>query len=190
MKKKPVGRLKTYCSIKKCRREKPNDGYKTCARCREFMRRWTTGERYCLNCGYTKMAPKQRLCDNCRELSKVKARKRQTKWGQDHPERSILTGAKVRAREENVPFDLIITDIVIPTHCPVLGIPLYKGVGVGGHIFNSPSLDKIIPERGYVRGNIAIISHRANALKSDETNPTVFRQIADWLEAAQTVSRG
>jgi hypothetical protein len=170
---------KIYCSIKKCHREKSDDGYKTCERCREFMRRWTAGERYCLNCGYTKMGPKQRLCDDCRKLSKAKARKRQTRWGQEHPERSMVSWARRRAKEEGVPFDLTADDIVIPTHCPVFGIPLYRGAGIGGHCFNSPSLDKIIPERGYVRGNIAVISHRANMLKSNETNPSVFRQLAD-----------
>jgi hypothetical protein len=32
---------------------------------------------------------------------------------------------------------------------------------------NSPSLDKIDNEKGYVPGNLAIISSRANAIKSD-----------------------
>lgn len=54
--------------------------------------------------------------------------------------------------------------------CPVLGIDL-----------TTPSLDKIIPALGYVPGNIAVISMKANMLKGDETDPEVFRKIADWL---------
>lgn len=34
---------------------------------------------------------------------------------------------------------------------------------------NSPSLDRIVPERGYVRGNVVIVSFRANRAKSDLT---------------------
>jgi hypothetical protein len=179
---------KIYCSIKKCRREKSDDGYKTCEHCREFMRRWTAGERYCLNCGYTKMAPRQRLCDECRAVRKAERISYGKQWQHSHPEKMLLSCAKHRAKQEGVPFSITESDIVIPDKCPALGIPLYRGKGSGGHGFNSPSLDKIIPELGYVQGNIAVISHRANALKSDETNPQVFRRLADWMEA--TVSRG
>lgn len=34
---------------------------------------------------------------------------------------------------------------------------------------NSPSLDKIVPELGYVKGNIVVVSLRANQIKSDAT---------------------
>lgn len=56
---------------------------------------------------------------------------------------------------------------MIPSHCPILGIPLFKGKS-GGEA-NSPSLDRIEPELGYVPGNIVVISNRANRLKSDAT---------------------
>lgn len=58
---------------------------------------------------------------------------------------------------------------MIPTHCPILGIPVYPMVGNKGGGAHSPSIDRIIPERGYVPGNIVIISNRANRLKSDAT---------------------
>lgn len=49
----------------------------------------------------------------------------------------------------------------------MLGIPLAFNEG---HVKDdSPSLDKFIPEKGYVRGNVAIISHRANVMKSNAT---------------------
>ena len=46
----------------------------------------------------------------------------------------------------------------------MLGIPLIHGNKCTD---NSPTLDKIIPSLGYVSGNIWIISHRANTIKSD-----------------------
>ena len=34
---------------------------------------------------------------------------------------------------------------------------------------NCPSLDRIVPKKGYVEGNIAWISNRANVIKNDGT---------------------
>jgi hypothetical protein len=79
----------------------------------------------------------------------------------------MLKNARVRARNAGFPFAIQVSDIIIPTHCPILGIPLFQLTGRKGGGDNSPSLDKIIPERGYVPGNIIVISNRANRLKSD-----------------------
>lgn len=75
--------------------------------------------------------------------------------------------ARVRARLAEVPFTIEAKDIVIPSHCPILGIPLFQVKGKKGGGDNSPSLDRIEPNRGYVPGNIIVISNRANRLKSD-----------------------
>ena len=66
-------------------------------------------------------------------------------------------------------FNLELSDIKIPSHCPILGIPLVSVVGCGmGSIKarnNSPSIDRIDNTKGYVKGNVTIISMRANDLK-------------------------
>lgn len=107
-----------------------------------------------------------------------KCRKPQTQ--RDHTNRShnsiLLSNAKSRAKKENLPFNLTIDDVVIPEHCPVLGIPLSRG----GDKDDSPSIDRIVPELGYVRGNIAVISYRANRIKNNAT-PDELRRIADWV---------
>ena len=46
---------------------------------------------------------------------------------------------------------------------------------------NSPSLDKIIPEKGYMIGNVAIISERANAIKQDATYKEIIN-VGKWLQ--------
>lgn len=54
----------------------------------------------------------------------------------------MLRGARARAKEFGVPFDLDLTDISIPEKCPVLDIPLVSTTS-GRPTTNSPSLDRI-----------------------------------------------
>jgi hypothetical protein len=63
--------------------------------------------------------------------------------------------------------------------CPALGVPLV----FGRRSPNNPSLDRIKPELGYVKGNIAVISRRANAIKQDATADELFR-VAAWAKRA------
>ncbi len=79
----------------------------------------------------------------------------------------MIQNARVRARAAGVPFTIVVSDVIIPTNCPILGIPLFQALGRKGGSDNSPSLDRVEPERGYVPGNILVISNRANRLKSD-----------------------
>lgn len=83
------------------------------------------------------------------------------------PRLVMLNMAKHRALKHNFPFNIVLDDIIVPEFCPLLEIPLfvkpYKQKG--SFCANSPSLDKIIPELGYVKGNIMVISMKANAMK-------------------------
>ncbi|MBX3477667.1 MAG: hypothetical protein KF910_08670 [Brevundimonas sp.] len=82
------------------------------------------------------------------------------------PSRALVDRAKQRARRKDVPYGLRRQDLVIPDHCPVLGIPLVVG---GSRSDASPSLDRIDPGGGYVPGNVRVISDRANRLKGDRS---------------------
>ncbi len=90
----------------------------------------------------------------------------------------MWTDAKRRAIKKNVPFDIEISDIVIPEFCPVLKIKLE--VSSKHSWYNSPTLDRIIPSKGYVRGNILVISQRANTIKIDATVEEV-RLVLEYL---------
>lgn len=79
----------------------------------------------------------------------------------------MVRSARRRALLKGIPFDIDYTDIHIPEYCPLLGIKLNKHIGEGVGFDDSPSLDKIVPELGYVKGNVWIISDRANRIKSD-----------------------
>lgn len=80
------------------------------------------------------------------------------------PEYRMFEGAKRRAEEKGLPFDITIEDIVIPEICPLLEIPIETCSGTAGD--SSPSLDRKIPHLGYVKGNIHVISFRANQIKN------------------------
>lgn len=82
-----------------------------------------------------------------------------------HLVKKMYDSAKSRAKKKNLPFDISHSDIIIPEYCPVLGIKLEPQVGIVKNC--SPSLDKIIPSLGYVRGNIIVVSLRANLVKND-----------------------
>lgn len=93
--------------------------------------------------------------------------------------RNLLHNAKARAKKLGQPCDLTLKDIVIPERCPLLGIPIK--VGAGPLTGASPSLDRIRPSLGYVKGNVIVISFRANTIKSDST-PEELRLIASNVE--------
>ena len=80
---------------------------------------------------------------------------------------AILRAARQRSVLHKLENNLDMSDIVIPEYCPLLGIPiLFKGKKVHD---GSPSLDRIDTTKGYIKGNVWIISHRANTIKSNAT---------------------
>ena len=95
-------------------------------------------------------------------------------------EYKMLARAKSRAKKNNLAFNIELDDIVIPERCPLLGIKI-ESTEVRNSP-NNPSLDKIIPEKGYTKGNVWVISNRANTLKNDATL-TELKTLVENLEA-------
>ena len=81
--------------------------------------------------------------------------------------KKMLAYAKSRAKKKGIPFNICLDDIIIPKNCPLLGIPL----SLTNKTFadDSPSLDRLIPDLGYVKGNIIVVSVRANTIKNNAT---------------------
>lgn len=92
---------------------------------------------------------------------------RKRKHREDYPEHHLLAHAKRRAKAKGIPFDLTLSDIHVPRYCPALGLELRVNEGIVGP--DSPSLDRIIPSLGYVKGNVIVVSHLANSIKSYAT---------------------
>jgi hypothetical protein len=94
----------------------------------------------------------------------------------------MLVCIRGNAKRRGLDFNLDVSDIVIPERCPVLGMVLARNTtGIRKPHACSPSVDRIDPSQGYVKGNVAIISYRANRIKND-ANSAELRLIADWLD--------
>ena len=132
------------------------------------------------------MTPEQREKRNASHrvenmtATRIKAKRARGRFENLTPARIVsefLSRARARAQKYDLPFSLTAEDIVIPTHCPVLGIPLSHG---GGRMTDaSPSLDKVIPALGYVPGNVVVISNLANRIKTNAT-PWQLMQVAQY----------
>ncbi|WP_200905511.1 hypothetical protein [Sphingopyxis sp. 113P3] len=92
---------------------------------------------------------------------------------QAEPDRELWRRAKKRAADRGLPFDLSMEEVVIPSHCPVLGIELRCGEGRGP---GSPSLDRIEPELGYISGNVRVISDKANRMKGRRDHASLVKR--------------
>lgn len=86
----------------------------------------------------------------------------------------LLASARTRAKSKGIKYNLARRDIHIPDVCPYLKTPFIKGT------MYAASLDRIIPELGYVKGNIEVISRKANLMKNDASTE-------ELLEFAYTI---
>lgn len=80
-----------------------------------------------------------------------------------NPEHYLWYVARTRARQRKQDFDIEVSDVIIPKYCPILKCELLKSSGYNP---NSISLDRVDNNKGYVKGNVRVISRKANLLKS------------------------
>lgn len=131
----------------------------------------------CRKCSEHERAPSRGQCAAChraREAGRKKrdpnrARESQARRKSQDPlgwcKRKMLNGAQRRAMRRGISFAITQADIIVPEICPVLGLKLEMGEGARHDA--SPSIDRIDPNKGYIPGNVQIISWRANSLKRD-----------------------
>ena len=106
--------------------------------------------------------------------------KESTKSIEESRVQKLFHGIKKRCRENGICCDIkTYKEIEIPTHCPYLNIELAYD---GSRGKNAASIDKIIPELGYTKGNIQIISMLANQMKSNAT-------VEELLTFSQSIER-
>ena len=166
-------------------------GKKWCISCsqtakRERAQKKQNGECTDLYC-VEKAAAGKTKCPRHVQIQNVSDRKRLGL----NPERVMWHNARYRAKVRGVPFTIVPEDIVIGSHCPVLGIPLVPRRELRGRqaARQAPSIDCFIPSLGYVPSNICVISWRANDIKSDATLAEL-EQVTAWMRKRLTYAAG
>lgn len=113
----------------------------------------------------------RKVCKNCR------AKQKKVYWDinkdrfnhKNKPiNRLLYYEAKRRATNKNLEFSIILEDIVIPEYCPVFGFKLNTNLERNHSTKDfSPSLDRIDNNKGYIKGNIVVVSYKANKAKNN-----------------------
>lgn len=110
------------------------------------------------------------------------AREKRLLFFSEHPKEAwlyyTLPRARGRAKRRGLPYDVDPAGLVLPDFCPVLLIPLNYSERRGKPADDSPSLDRVVPPRGYVTPNLRVISWRANVLKRDASVDEIRRVLA------------
>lgn len=129
-------------------------------------------KRECTKCGtiFPKTSKTVTLCPKCNS-ERVKS---------GNPSYKMYQRAKGRAKVNSLEFDIELKDIVIPKLCPILGFELECKSGGSGGQKSSPALDRIDPNKGYIKGNIRVISHLANMMKSHASEKEM-KLFANWV---------
>lgn len=129
----------------------------------------------CINSNRDSEANKLR----CREYYSNRGREATIQYKSNNIQKYLYQSAKARAKQRGEEFSIELGDIIVPEVCPILGIPLKYNRGVKQD--NSYSLDRIDSSKGYIKGNIWVISLRANRIKNDSTVEEL-RLIANKVE--------
>jgi hypothetical protein len=124
---------------------------------------------------YLNTASKTKRHTACKDCMKGSARSHNKK----NIGKYLLASAKARSLVSGIEFSLQLQDLDVPSHCPVFGIEMSYGTG-HGRTDSSYSIDRIDNARGYVKGNVAVISWLANRLKNDATLAQLER-VCMWM---------
>lgn len=150
-----------------------------CAACasEKAKNNWAAGKRQVF---------KDRPAINKRWNSSVKARHAKQRWKEKNPKRAwavYATGAaKLRAALKGIDFDLTsdYVESITPDACPVFKEP-FMFIGNKEMKPFSASLDRLDPEKGYIQGNVVVISIKANGIKSAYGSKDIMA-VAQWLQ--------
>lgn len=116
----------------------------------------------------------------------IKQRKYFDKWGNKtntdlyNACRTKFNRKKTTAKKNGIEWDIKFGDIIWNESCPILGGKLDYFAETTQE--NSPSFDRIDPTKGYIVGNVQIVSWRANRIKNDGTAEE-HRLIAAYLDS-------
>ena len=123
---------------------------------------------------------------NARWNASTKGLAAKQRWRECNPKRAwcvhIRTSLRTRALSKGVPFDISVEYLagITPDKCPVFDTS-FSFINNGKMTSDSPSVDRLRPELGYIEGNVRVISVKANNIKSAYTAADVAR-VAEWMQ--------
>ena len=114
---------------------------------------------------------KDNQCKKCKKEYRIKHSEtnkiKQKENHKNNPLKRIYYDAKKRAKKKNIEFNIKLEDLNFPKLCPVLQIPLF--VSGSKCTNNSPTIDRINNNEGYIKDNVLIVSFKANTIKNNST---------------------
>ena len=163
---------------------RPPSEFRVCRRCKRILRfekfrnytkeniasypgrGWTdiNGDRRYARC---------RFCEGMHQKDKRDAR----------PAKRLFLLARRRAKRDKVPFNITIEylESIWPkdNKCPILGRTFKSGIK---NKWDLPTVDKVIRKKGYVKGNVAIISYQANYIKGAVDDFSIFDKMYKFFK--------
>lgn len=141
---------------------------------------------------YKRTDTKRGYTSHCRDCYKEKVNSRlisenmtysdlYRKYYINNPNKYILSQTKSSAKQRGIDFDLDIDDIIIPEYCPILKVKLDTSKTKLQNMY-VPSVDRIDNSKGYIKGNIMIISRLANIMKNSATKEQLINFSSYFLK--------
>jgi hypothetical protein len=149
----------------------------------EEMAEWPEGTKRCRDCKILKPLGSfhkmkqctfgvSNVCKVCRQIQTQKH------WVNKPYKKKMYDRAKTRSTALGREFTITMDDFDIPEECPVFKRPFEYTPGSPW----VPSIDRIDSSKGYVPGNVTVMSWRANALKNDITMYEAI-MLAEYMKA-------
>jgi hypothetical protein len=165
-------RQKKFCSCKcmnvynarefgmKHREENPNR-YKVCKECNQSLNlnKFSLIEKWNVNSGT------KDICKKC--STKIRQTEKLNRDWKVDAAKLLYKNIKSRCKRTGREFSIELEDIIIPEKCPVFGFELKREDKQTW--MSAPSVDRIDSSKGYIKGNVTVVSRRANILKRDAT---------------------
>lgn len=89
------------------------------------------------------------------------------------PHLKLFYQSQSRAKTGDIEFNLSPEDIVIPNECPYLKVPFI--VGTKENYQYTHSLDRIDNDKGYIKGNVEVVTKKANSMKNNASDEELIQ---------------
>jgi len=144
----------------KNREENPNR-YKVCEECNQSLNlnKFSLIEKWNVNSGT------KDICKKC--STKIRQTEKLNRDWKVDAAKLLYKNIKSRCKRTGREFSIELEDIIIPEKCPVFGFELKREDKQTW--MSAPSVDRIDSSKGYIKGNVTVVSRRANILKRDAT---------------------